>query len=50
MAVIHSASTAGERIWRAGLEDIVETTAGTVLSPCIIVVGEVAGQKPTIVV
>lgn len=42
VAVVREAACAGQTVWRGSLGSIVEQTAGEQLSPCIVVVGEVA--------
>ena len=42
VALVHAASTSSQRVWRGTLGSIVEQTEGERLSPCIIVVGQVA--------
>lgn len=41
--MIRAAGTAEQRVWRSRLGRVAADTAGCELSPCIIVVGEVAG-------
>jgi siroheme synthase len=43
VAVVKAAGTAEQHTWRANLSSVVEVTSGSKLSPCIIVVGQVAG-------
>jgi uroporphyrinogen III methyltransferase/synthase len=42
VAVIRAAGTLEQRVWRSRLDRVAADTAGLKLSPCIIVVGEVA--------
>lgn len=42
VAVTHAATLGSQRVWRGTLGSIVAQTEGTRLSPCIIVVGQVA--------
>ena len=44
VAIIRSAAGADQTVWRGALGSIVAQTAGERLSPCIIVVGGVAGD------
>jgi len=43
VAVIRAAGTAEQRVWRSRLGSVAADTAGSKLSPCIVVVGPVAG-------
>ena len=42
VAVVHAATLDSQRVWRGSLGSIAAQTEGERLSPCIIVVGEVA--------
>ncbi len=46
IALIRWAGQPNQKIWTGTLADILETTAGVTLSPCVIVVGEVVGLRP----
>jgi siroheme synthase len=41
--VIRAAGTPEQRVWRSSLSRVAADTAGEKLSPCVIVVGQVAG-------
>lgn len=43
VAVVRAAASDSQTVWRGTLGSIVQQTEGEHLSPCIIVVGEVAG-------
>ena len=46
IAIIHWASQPQQQIWTGTLTSIVQITKGVTLSPCVIVIGEVADLRP----
>jgi siroheme synthase len=49
VAVIRAAGTQEQRVWRSRLDSAEADTAGSKLSPCIVVVGAVAGPDAMLV-
>ena len=45
VAVVREAALPTQRVWRGSLGSILQQTAGESLSPCIIVVGPIAGVQ-----
>ena len=43
VAVVRAAGTPEQRVWRSSLGSVAADTAGEALSPCVVVVGAVAG-------
>lgn len=48
IAIIRQAGCPNQQIWSGTLTDILETTAGVRLSPCIVVIGEVVTLQQTL--
>ena len=46
VVVVRSAGLPQQRIWRGSLGSIVQRTAGEKLSPCVVIIGDVAGLSP----
>ena len=46
IAVVREAASEAQQVWAGSLGNIVERTAGEALSPCVVVVGQVAGWSP----
>lgn len=47
VAIVRQAAGEEQEVWRGTLASIVEKTAGERLSPCIVVVGHIAGIFPS---
>ena len=45
VAVVRSAGLPQQRAWYSKLSEVVAATAGEDLSPCVVVIGEVAGLR-----
>ena len=45
VVVVRSAGLPQQRVWYSTLSEVVASTAGEDLSPCVVVIGEVAGLR-----